>query len=82
MASLAAIGGGPASVGAQADAQDENRRKMAEDARIPAWRVVRQEQAGIIDYGSTTLIPPNWRFHLDRAGNVIARLSLASKKMR
>ncbi|HTM52205.1 MAG TPA: hydantoinase/oxoprolinase family protein [Bryobacteraceae bacterium] len=36
----------------------------------------------IIDYGSTTLIPPNWRFHLDRAGNVIARLSLASKKMR
>jgi N-methylhydantoinase A/oxoprolinase/acetone carboxylase beta subunit len=36
----------------------------------------------IVDYGSTTLIPPDWRFHLDRAGNLIARVQRASKEMR
>jgi N-methylhydantoinase A/oxoprolinase/acetone carboxylase beta subunit len=25
----------------------------------------------ILDYGSTTLIPPGWRFHLDRAGTLV-----------
>ena len=27
----------------------------------------------VIDYGATTLIPPGWRFQLDRAGNLVAR---------
>ena len=25
----------------------------------------------VLDYGSTTLIPQGWRFHLDRAGNLL-----------
>jgi N-methylhydantoinase A len=25
----------------------------------------------ILDYGSTTLVPPGWRFHVDRAGNLL-----------
>jgi len=29
----------------------------------------------VLDYGATALIPPGWRFRLDRAGNVIARRS-------
>jgi N-methylhydantoinase A/oxoprolinase/acetone carboxylase beta subunit len=27
----------------------------------------------VIDYGATTLIPPGWQFHLDKAGNLVAR---------
>ncbi|HET9321021.1 MAG TPA: hypothetical protein VFO27_14635, partial [Bryobacteraceae bacterium] len=27
----------------------------------------------VIDYGSTTLIPPGWKFRVDRAGNLVAR---------
>ena len=36
------------------------------DARGPAL---------VLDYGATTLIPPGWRFLVDRAGNLIARRS-------
>jgi N-methylhydantoinase A len=45
--------------------------------RIPVWN---REQlaktpvrgpALVLDYGSTTLVPPGWRFHLDRAGNLL-----------
>jgi N-methylhydantoinase A len=48
-----------------------------------AWRRVRvwnREQlsktslrgpALVLDYGSTTLVPPGWRFHLDGAGNLL-----------
>jgi N-methylhydantoinase A/oxoprolinase/acetone carboxylase beta subunit len=25
----------------------------------------------ILDYGSTTLVPPGWRYHVDRAGNLL-----------
>jgi N-methylhydantoinase A len=28
----------------------------------------------VTDYGSTTLIPPGWKFSVDRAGNLIARI--------
>ena len=32
--------------------------------------VARSGPALVLDYGSTTLIPQGWRFHLDRAGNL------------
>jgi N-methylhydantoinase A len=50
-----------------------------------AWRVIpvlRREQLAIaarsgpalvLDYGSTTLIPTGWRFHVDRSGNLLCR---------
>jgi N-methylhydantoinase A len=28
----------------------------------------------VVDYGATTLIPPGWKFAVDRAGNLVARL--------
>jgi N-methylhydantoinase A len=31
----------------------------------------RSGPALLLDYGSTTLIPPGWKFHLDRAGNLV-----------
>ncbi len=31
----------------------------------------RSGPALILDYGSTTLIPPGWRFRLDRAGSLL-----------
>jgi len=27
----------------------------------------------VVDYGATTLIPPGWKFAVDRVGNLIAR---------
>ena len=44
---------------------------------IPAWlraHVGQKPQSGpalVLDYGSTTLVPPDWRFHVDRAGNLL-----------
>jgi N-methylhydantoinase A/oxoprolinase/acetone carboxylase beta subunit len=32
-----------------------------------------QGPALILDYGSTTMIPPGWRFSLDKAGSLVAR---------
>jgi N-methylhydantoinase A len=32
-----------------------------------------QGPALVLDYGATALIPPGWRFHIDRAGNLLAR---------
>ncbi len=46
---------------------------------VPAWK---REQLGsttlagpalVLDYGSTTLIPAAWRFHVDSAGNLVTR---------
>jgi N-methylhydantoinase A/oxoprolinase/acetone carboxylase beta subunit len=34
----------------------------------------RSGPALVLDYGSTTLIPPQWRFHIDRAGNLVIRV--------
>jgi N-methylhydantoinase A len=31
----------------------------------------RSGPALILDYGSTTLVPPGWRFRLDRAGSIL-----------
>ena len=31
----------------------------------------RSGPALVLDYGSTTLVPPGWRFHLDRTGNLL-----------
>jgi N-methylhydantoinase A len=28
----------------------------------------------VVDYGSTTLIPPGWKFAVDRIGNLVAQL--------
>jgi N-methylhydantoinase A/oxoprolinase/acetone carboxylase beta subunit len=45
--------------------------------RVPVWnrdqltRTPRNGPALVLDYGSTTLIPPDWRFHLDSAGNLL-----------
>jgi N-methylhydantoinase A len=39
-------------------------------AEVPAR--VKQGPALVLDYGSTTLIPPNWRFHTDKSGALIA----------
>jgi len=57
----------------------EFRRVWVNDAwrRVPVWN---REQLGktplrgpalVLDYGSTTLVPPGWRFHVDRAGNLL-----------
>ena len=32
---------------------------------------VKQGPALVLDYGSTTLIPPAWKFKVDRAGNLL-----------
>jgi N-methylhydantoinase A/oxoprolinase/acetone carboxylase beta subunit len=43
--------------------------KIWERGQLPA-----EEQNGpalILDYGATTLIPPGWRFRIDRAGNLV-----------
>ncbi len=31
----------------------------------------KQGPALVLDYGSTTLVPPKWKFHVDRAGNLL-----------
>jgi len=59
----------------------EHRRVFVADAwrTVPAWK---REQLGtkmltgpalVLDYGSTTLIPPGWKFQADRAGNLVTR---------
>ncbi|MBZ5634226.1 MAG: hydantoinase/oxoprolinase family protein [Acidobacteriia bacterium] len=45
--------------------------------RIPVWnreqlaQMPRRGPALVLDYGSTTLVPADWRFHVDSAGNVL-----------
>jgi N-methylhydantoinase A/oxoprolinase/acetone carboxylase beta subunit len=45
--------------------------------KLPVWNrqdlgtAVRRGPALILDYGSTTLIPTGWRFHLDRTGGLL-----------
>ncbi|HUA18972.1 MAG TPA: hydantoinase/oxoprolinase family protein [Bryobacteraceae bacterium] len=39
-------------------------------ARAHLTRTVRSGPALVIDYGSTTLVPPGWRFSLDQSGNL------------
>jgi len=47
--------------------------------RIPIWnreQIAKTPLRGpalVLDYGSTTLVPPGWRFHVDRAGNLLLR---------
>jgi N-methylhydantoinase A len=47
--------------------------------RVPEWdreqlsKTPRQGPALVLDYGSTTLVPPGWRFHVDGAGNLLLR---------
>ena len=47
--------------------------------RVPVWnreqihKTPLRGPALILDYGSTTLVPPGWRFHVDRAGNLVVR---------
>src|SRR5262249_53702621 len=50
-----------------------------------SWRPIhvwKREQLGntlksgpalVLDYGSTTLVPPQWRFRVDRAGNLLVQ---------
>jgi len=44
--------------------------------RIPVWNrdqlaeTPRSGPALVLDYGSTTLVPPAWRFYLESAGNL------------
>jgi N-methylhydantoinase A/oxoprolinase/acetone carboxylase beta subunit len=59
----------------------EFRRVVAGGKRrvIPVYgreQVGERERKGpalVVDYGATTLIPSGWRFHIDRAGNLVAR---------
>ena len=45
--------------------------------RVPVWnreQLAKTPLSGpalVLDYGSTTLVPPGWRFHVDRAGNLL-----------
>ncbi|MCU1336888.1 MAG: 5-oxoprolinase (ATP-hydrolyzing) [Bryobacterales bacterium] len=45
--------------------------------RVPVWNreqltaAQRPGPALVLDYGSTTLVPGGWRFHVDRAGNLL-----------
>ena len=45
--------------------------------RAPVWdrlqlaKTTLRGPALVLDYGSTTLVPPGWRFHVDRAGNLL-----------
>jgi N-methylhydantoinase A len=45
--------------------------------RIPVWnreqlaKTRRDGPALVLDYGSTTLVPPGWRFRVDSAGNLL-----------
>jgi N-methylhydantoinase A len=45
--------------------------------RVPVWNrdqltnTPRNGPALVLDYGSTTLVPPRWRFHVDRTGNLL-----------
>jgi N-methylhydantoinase A len=45
--------------------------------RVPVWnreqipKTPRSGPALVLDYGSTTLVPPGWRFHADGAGNLL-----------
>jgi N-methylhydantoinase A len=45
--------------------------------RVPVWNREQLRKtpvsgpALVLDYGSTTLVPPGWRFHVDRAGNLL-----------
>jgi N-methylhydantoinase A len=45
--------------------------------RVPVWnrdQLAKTPVSGpavVLDYGSTTLVPPSWRFHVDRAGNLL-----------
>jgi N-methylhydantoinase A len=43
-------------------------------AREQVGEHVRKGPALVVDYGSTTLIPPGWKFVVDRVGNLVARL--------
>ena len=65
--------------GARQPGQPHTRRVWAEGhwRRVAVWN---REQLGedrrrgpalILDYGSTTLAPPEWSFHVDRAGNLV-----------
>jgi N-methylhydantoinase A len=63
----------------QQDGHSRRRRVWVEGAwrRVPVWNreqlgyAVRRGPALILDYGSTTLAPPGWRYRVDRAGNLI-----------
>ncbi|MGH9647765.1 MAG: hydantoinase/oxoprolinase family protein [Bryobacteraceae bacterium] len=45
--------------------------------RVPVWnreQLAKTPPSGpalVLDYGSTTLVPPGWRFYVDRAGNLL-----------
>ena len=64
--------------------EGEGKSQMRRVWTVAAWRKIpvfdRSQVAGeaqhkgpalVLDYGSTTLIPVGWRFHQDRAGNII-----------
>jgi len=57
-------------------------RRVFTSGKFRMLPVLAREQVGergekgpalVVDYGSTTLIPPGWRFAVDRVGNLVAR---------
>ena len=59
----------------------EVRRVWVNDSwrRVPVWnreQLAKTPVSGpalVPDYGSTTLVPPGWRFHVDQAGNLLVQ---------
>ncbi|MEK7407196.1 MAG: hydantoinase/oxoprolinase family protein [Acidobacteriota bacterium] len=64
---------------AERGAAPERRRVRVEGrwVRIPVWRrgqlsvTSQRGPALVLDYGATTLVPPGWRFRVDRTGNLV-----------
>lgn len=70
----------PALQAAPREAGSPQSRRVWIDGGWKPAAVRKREQIGrghlngpalVLDYGSTTLVPPGWRFHVDRAGNLV-----------
>ncbi len=73
--------GPPAFARSKKNSKPELRRVMT-GGKLRMIPALAREQVGerdrkgpalVVDYGATTLIPPGWKFHTDRAGNLVAR---------
>jgi N-methylhydantoinase A len=55
--------------------------------RVPVWnrdQLAKAPVSGpglVLDYGSTTLVPPGWKFHVDRAGNLLMEHSASAQRI-
>ena len=72
----------PANLKRAARGRTQELRRVFTGDRFRMLPVLAREQVGergakgpvlVVDYGSTTLIPPGWKFAVDRVGNLVAR---------